>query len=65
MGLTWPKLMATPPPPAWQHPIEVCVTSGQQRLLPLAERGLSLAEETLTSCFAAPQDGGQREGCCT
>lgn len=57
MGLTWPELISIPPPPSWQHPTEQ--TSGQQRLLPLAERGLSLAEETLASCFAAPQTGGR------
>lgn len=57
MGLSWPKLISIPPRPAWQHPTEQ--TSGQQRLLPLAERGLSLAEETLASCFAAPQARGR------
>lgn len=65
MGLQQPKPGSTPPlPPAWQ--LGCSAASGQRRLLPLARRGLSHAENTgLLLCSSPGSDGGQRKGCHT
>ena len=48
----WSNPSSATPPLALGAP----TGSGRQLLLPLAERGFPLSEETLASCFVAPQD---------